>query len=667
MIEPLFHLFAHHIFGWTGLGRYVPGWWNFCRASGQPGDTADPARAACTSITGFLSPVSSIALTLFVFYLFTRFHVRRWYRRRAETRPYELVQTANDDIDQVVGRRELCEVLIERIRDDRVRCPTIIVGGVGSGKTATLVALTRQLARRGILPIPIRLHDAQDKNHLDFEQMARDRFLQEINARLYSDSQGARLWRMLRWGNRLAVLADGLEETTKADKSRSGESVIRAAIEKAADDHLPLVIASRPYDPLRGMPAIIVAVESLGEGAALDYALTSKDRSHPAAWAPVIDMVLAADVTESPLFLRIIRDLNQQGRLRYRTGYQSDPDVVSRPVDRYAARWELLSAWRDALLDGYLREDFARDRREREDTLLVISAFACAGFLRDSLQVTYDDLTDHGHWADPKSRNRPLFDLLSRKLTGEWDLRERDTLAHAATEGSQLGLVDAQSDGIRFQHGDIQAYLGGRLLADPELRSWLLPLLVTGSPSREGLTAMRLLSRCLEHDRSTHKPLLTRPSALRAVWSNTRSRTDDAADMVQRLWQEAPPPPQAQPLLATGVLRRSPGDRHECLPAPALPTGQGTGPQMAAVSARRPRPPARRGQAGGGAAHRGGSPAGDRPTQTLGDRPTSPITRAALRGPLRAGRRGTIVPSAVGCSPGAGARRSGCQCFPAPV
>ncbi|QLQ36235.1 ATP-binding protein [Micromonospora robiginosa] len=538
LVFPLVHLLFYHLGLDPPLGRL--GWLPHPCGGNPPGQTGDSPGRSCATITSFLTPVTGAALAFFVFYLFTRTHVRRWYRKRAQDRPCDLVRTASDDIDRVVGREELCEVLIERVRDGRLRCPTVIVGGVGSGKTATLVALTRELARRGIVPVPIRLHDVQDKKDIDFEKMARERFLAEIDARLTSDSQGTRLWRTLRWSNHVVVLADGLEEAVQADKEHSGESVIRTAVARAADTHLPLVIASRPYDPLRGMPAIVVGLEPLGEGAALEYALGGDDRPGSVTWAPVIDLVLAADVTESPVFLRIIRDLNRQGRLRPRAGYQTQRGVAAQATDRYAVRWQLLEDWREALQTGLLRADVASSASQREGTLRVLAAFACVGFLRDSLQVGYAALTDEGRWERADHPHRPILDALVRGLPDGRDPRDRDVLNHAATEGSELGVVDAQSDGVRFHHGDIQAYLGAWMLTEPQVRDALLPHLLNAGPSRELLDALRLLSRHLAEVRENPPDARsgrgwTVLSSLREVWESNRRRPGDAADLTRRL------------------------------------------------------------------------------------------------------------------------------------
>jgi len=55
--------------------------------------------------------------------------------------------TAGAIIDQGVGRDELCMAVMPDLRDRTTR-PHVIVGGVGTGKTAVLVRLTEYLAEK---------------------------------------------------------------------------------------------------------------------------------------------------------------------------------------------------------------------------------------------------------------------------------------------------------------------------------------------------------------------------------------------------------------------------------------------------------------------------------------------------------------------------------------
>src|SRR6202035_3338709 len=95
---------------------------------------------------------------------------------------------------EVAGRVRLCDVIIEDLRAHDTRRPHVVVGGVGTGKTALLVRLTQLLAERGAVPVPVRLRDAQD---LDFRELARKRFISDANAALMSDAEGEKVWRQL--------------------------------------------------------------------------------------------------------------------------------------------------------------------------------------------------------------------------------------------------------------------------------------------------------------------------------------------------------------------------------------------------------------------------------------------------------------------------------------
>ena len=83
----------------------------------------------------------------------------------------------------------------------------MVIGSVGTGKTALLVRLTQLLAERHLVPIAVRLRDAQEG--LDFGELARKRFVADADRALRSDSEGERVWRQLVKDDRIVVLADG--------------------------------------------------------------------------------------------------------------------------------------------------------------------------------------------------------------------------------------------------------------------------------------------------------------------------------------------------------------------------------------------------------------------------------------------------------------------------
>ncbi|HEY0698709.1 MAG TPA: hypothetical protein VGD43_12980, partial [Micromonospora sp.] len=433
------------VFAFLMARSHRDGWWKFTPATWCDRKTG----FYCGIVVGFVNPFLAIAFGFAVFLLFRYLRTTHWYLGRARRHPSELVLTAERDSDDVVGREELCEVLIERIRTVGGRCPVVLIGGVGTGKTALLVSLTRTLARRGVVAIPLRMRDITEGDKLDFEARARDRFLAEVSPRLFSDADADRTWRQLRRQNRIAVLADGLEEVMESGDQRARDSTIRDAIQTASDNDLPLVIASRPYDPLRGMSAITVPLEPLGMGPALRFVLDDREAAH--VRTRVAQLAEAVDAVDSPLLLRIIHDLARIDRL-------GDPDdqtgEATRP-DRPVARLSLLDTWLDALVDGHLYEDFTHDRRERESMVEVLSALACLGMSRRSAVVTFAELrgpSDDG-WTGPvypgiRGRLKDRLDAI-----GVWRLDDPDTLDLAAVAGGEMNLVRAERGGVRFQHG----------------------------------------------------------------------------------------------------------------------------------------------------------------------------------------------------------------------
>jgi hypothetical protein len=463
-------------------------------ARGGPSGLAfDPDRR-CTALSfscGVLSNVLASAVLLALassFLLWRLFGLQRRYRARARNESRELVPTAGAILDHVVGRDELCKVVMADLRDRGTR-PHVLVGGVGTGKTAVLVRLTEYLADQHAIPVPIRLRDAA--TDLDFEAMARDRFRNEVNPGLFSSAEGETIWRRLRRDGKIIVVADGLEEAlvgTSAEQER--DNIIRYAIRRAHQQHLPLVIASRPHDPLRATEATILALEPLSYEAALAYigsAETGEDERR-LAW-----IVETADVVEAPLYLQISRDLHVKGLLDPSSGAQHEV-VDTRGMDRSKLRLGLLDTWERALISGHLREDVPLNQAERRAAVEHMSALACVGLKHDLLEIDFDDPAGEKIAAEVQ-RRLVQIDEDTRHASGVLNVDARLAAAWAA----QLDLVELRGDSVRFQHSLIQAYLGSRLLGialqDPDYRAAALR---PPRPGREFLIALVLRSRAAD-------------------------------------------------------------------------------------------------------------------------------------------------------------------------
>jgi hypothetical protein len=461
---------------------------------------------SCEALAGILLPLFSLALASAVFLLYRHSRVHRPFVRKAREKPREVVQTAGSIIGEVVGRDELCNVMIEDLRDRDTRRPHVVIGGVGTGKTALLVRLTKLLAERGAVPVPVRLRDAQGK--LDFRELARLRFLAEADAALLSDAEGEKVWRQLCKDDRVVVLADGLEEALiEGEGEKERDTLVRLAVRQANDNRLPLIVASRPHDPLRVMEATIVELEPLSEEAALQYIQQREvgDDEHRLDW-----IVETADVAETPLYLQITRQLRRLGLLDYVSHRRDDERLDTRSVDRAELRLRLLQTWMEALLNGHFPAGLALSREERQVAVEQLSALACIGLRQDSLYVKFEDLKGDlqglprqaaqestaataGTEEKPEPEYPPLIDALKSRLEEHGRPRRVD-IRLAATFGMRLGLVEAHGDGVRFPHSIMQAYLGSRLIdhamADAKYRGGALE-----NPGRELLIALVTHSR----------------------------------------------------------------------------------------------------------------------------------------------------------------------------
>jgi hypothetical protein len=455
--------------------------------------------ASCGALTGFVVSWLSVAAASVIF-LFLRLQVVvRPYKRRARTKPSELVPTAGSIVGDVVGRDELCDVIIDDLRNSDDRRPHILLGGVGTGKTAVIVRLTHLLATNGWIPVPVRLRDAQ-KGDLDFQELARKQFRAEVENSLISAGEGDKVWRRLRTTDRIVILADGMEEALSGeDAGKDRDNLIRSAIRRARRDRLPLVITSRPHDTLRGAAAAIFELEPLSRDASLEY-LHRRDATGDRQRLDWI--VETADIAEAPLYLRITRELHDRGLLQHLTDGAKARGVNTRSLDRAALRLNLLDTWLWALLNGHLHSDIPLTRDERRVTVAFVSAIAVIGLLNDSLEVKYEDVIDAGKTDDTDSTtaSRTVTEALLRQVSAIADaarMRSVD-IRLATTWAHRLGLLEARGEEVRFSHSILQAYLGS-LLLDQVIDSGAYRdeafAAAKQRPGRELLIALVLMSR----------------------------------------------------------------------------------------------------------------------------------------------------------------------------
>jgi len=457
---------------------------------------------ACGADVGFLIPLLSVAAATAIFLFYRLRRVTSPVVKRAKTKPQRVVETATPDIGQIVGRDQLCRVIMEDIRDSDTRRPHLLVGGVGAGKTAVLVRLTSLFAEHRAVPVPIRLRDATEG--LNFREMAHTRFLAMAESSMLSADDAEKVWRQLSKDDKIIVIADGLEEALTegtASVREDRDNLIRIAIHRARELRLPLIIASRPHDPLRGADATIMELEPLSEEAALEYIDPRRSKAD-ARWLDWI--VETAGLTELPLYLQITRQLFRTGRLDYLSAERA-ARVDIRSMDRSGLRVYLLNTWMKALFEGHLVGGVPLKRNEREAAVEWLSALACIGLLGDTIDVKYEDYYRGKPARQSELSPPPKYQEIDNAIRSflEDKLPRRPDIRLAVTWGDRLNLVEAHGEGLRFPHSIMQAYLASRFMStalqDPRFRHDAEDRL--RSPGREFLIALVLYARSVDSDR----------------------------------------------------------------------------------------------------------------------------------------------------------------------
>jgi hypothetical protein len=420
----------------------------------------DATGFACTVASSIFFTIGPLLVGSLLFVVLRLRVVRRPLVKEARERPAELVDTAGQIHGRVVGREDICNVLQEDLRDRDGRRPHVIVGGVGVGKTAVLVRLTELLAKRGAVPVPIRLRDAS--KDIDLLEMARTAFLRGTQSSQWLAAEAERAWNLLRRDDKVVVLADGLEEALAdlPDPDRERDHRVRVAVAQARKQGYPLVIASRAHDALSGLDAALFRLEPLSHEAAIEHIRGARGMADEHRLGRII---ATANVVEAPLYLELARELHESGQLRHEV-------LDTRSADRMELRRNLIAGWVKALIAG----DLERTARvpltptQREATVVQLAALACCGLAQDTVQVTFDMFEKAS--GKPGGSRKPVYAALckaARDRVNELSTEDRPLrldVQVAASNGVRLGLVEPKTNGIRFPHSIMQAYLGSMLI-----------------------------------------------------------------------------------------------------------------------------------------------------------------------------------------------------------
>jgi hypothetical protein len=386
----------------------------------------------CNAAVEFLGTASVIALAYVYFSSFRLRHITKHHLRYASSEPWRLVPTATE-IEEVIGRDGICEIIETDLADRSKYRPQVIVAGVGDGKTAVLVRLTQMLYERGAVPVAVRLRDAQEE--LDFVELARKKFLESVERRLLSEEEGHKVWRELCDRRLIVTLADGLEEALPAVGSRG--TAVRLAIEKARDAGMPLVIATRPDPVVEEIDVALIRLEPLPAEPVLDYIRKApesgeSDAAEASEAMPPHELrrlIRTAEVLERPLYLQLARDLYRRCMLN---GVPTD-------AGRVRARFELLRTWRTALLEHPAPHGMRVRKADRERALKAAEEMACVAMTANKLEFEFSEVVDAPY--------APL-------------VQDREHAKMFAGLAERLDLVEGLPKGARFRHGVMEAYLG---------------------------------------------------------------------------------------------------------------------------------------------------------------------------------------------------------------
>ena len=169
----------------------------------------------------------------------------RSYRSLASKEPWVMVEGSQPK--SPVARRAMSKLLAEGIERSPEPALAVVQGRAGTGRTSFIVGLVDDLARRSLIPIPVRV--SRDGS-LALESLARTRFCHHVDEVLSSDRQADEIWHRAKSTRDVVVLVDGLDDELVASLASDDGAGFQSEIAQLQKHQISIVLAPTAELPL---------------------------------------------------------------------------------------------------------------------------------------------------------------------------------------------------------------------------------------------------------------------------------------------------------------------------------------------------------------------------------------------------------------------------------
>jgi hypothetical protein len=242
---------------------------------------------------------------------FRRQQALRRYRDDARAAPGELVDWSRGELPDT--RRTASDNLADGIARSPKPAVAVVQGRTGTARTSFVVQLVHDLARRNLIPIPVR---ARRDGSFALLDLAHEVFSQHVYDVLSSDQQADAIWHRATRTRDIVILVDGIDDEVVAMLRRDNGSSFRKAIGHASKHQIAVVLITTDELPMENIThmredlnfftrdeAESYMRKALKGGASLDDAVAALGRLHD----PVDETLVA------PFYLDLIVRLTTAG------------------------------------------------------------------------------------------------------------------------------------------------------------------------------------------------------------------------------------------------------------------------------------------------------------------------------------------------------------------